>query len=55
MRVCMLAYTFCETDKRVMRYAEALAMAPGAQLIEDLPIPYPEADQVEALRRQLSE
>jgi hypothetical protein len=25
MRVCVLAYTFYETDGRVMRYAEALA------------------------------
>jgi len=26
MRICMLAYTFYESDNRVMRYAEALAM-----------------------------
>src|SRR5437867_13272724 len=25
LRVCMVAYTFYETDSRVMRYAEALA------------------------------
>jgi glycosyltransferase involved in cell wall biosynthesis len=31
LRVCMLAYTFYETDGRVIRYAEALARA-GAQV-----------------------
>src|SRR5579864_860654 len=25
LRICMVAYTFYETDSRVMRYAEALA------------------------------
>ena len=31
LRACMLAYTFYETDGRVMRYAEALAEA-GAEV-----------------------